>query len=314
MRITASDRLKRLLALLPWVAAQQGPSVEDVCARFELSTEDLLSDIALVSMVGIPPYSPGDLFDIVVEGGRVWVHLQPSFDRSLRLTPEEALGLVAAGASLLAVPGADPEGPLARGIAKVAATLGVDADETIDVDLGYASASVLADLQAASADRRRVRIEYYAHGRDEHTTRDVDPYRVYADHGQWYVVAFDHLRDEERLFRVDRVLSVEQLDEQFDPPDDVRTLGLFEARADDPRVLLELEPEAAWVAEVYPIEKVESAQDGRLRVTLAISAQPWLERLLLRLGPRARVVAVSGDDELASCATKAAQRVLARYQ
>ena len=314
MRITASDRLKRLLALLPWVAAQQGPSVEDVCARFELSTEDLLSDIALVSMVGIPPYSPGDLFDIVVEGGRVWVHLQPSFDRSLRLTPEEALGLVAAGASLLAVPGADPEGPLARGIAKVAATLGVDADETIDVDLGYASASVLADLQAASADRRRVRIEYYAHGRDEHTTRDVDPYRVYADHGQWYVVAFDHLRDEERLFRVDRVLSVEQLDEQFDPPDDVRTLGLFEARADDPRVVLELEPEAAWVAEVYPIEKVESAQDGRLRVTLAISAQPWLERLLLRLGPRARVVAVSGDDELASCATKAAQRVLARYQ
>ena len=314
MRITASDRLKRLLALLPWVAAQQGPSVEDVCARFELSTEDLLSDIALVSMVGIPPYSPGDLFDIVVEGGRVWVHLQPSFDRSLRLTPEEALGLVAAGASLLAVPGADPEGPLARGIAKVAATLGVDADETIDVDLGYASASVLADLQAASADRRRVRIEYYAHGRDEHTTRDVDPYRVYADHGQWYVVAFDHLRDEERLFRVDRVLSVEQLDEQFDPPDDVRTLGLFEARADDPRVVLELEPEAAWVAEVYPIEKVESAQDGRLRVTLAISAPPWLERLLLRLGPRARVVAVSGDDELASCATKAAQRVLARYQ
>ena len=313
-RITASDRLKRLLALLPWVAAQQGPSVEDVCERFELSTADLLSDIALVSMVGVPPYSPGDLFDIVVEGGRVWVHLQPSFDRSLRLTPEEALGLVAAGASLLAVPGADPEGPLARGIAKVAATLGVDADDTIDVDLGYASATVLAELQAASADRHRVRIDYYAHGRDEHTTREVDPYRVYADHGQWYVVAFDHLRDEERLFRVDRVLSVEQLAEQFEAPDDVRTLGLFEARADDPRVVLELGPEAGWVAEVYPIEKVEPAADGQLRVTLAISARPWLERLLLRLGPRARVVAVSGDDELATCATAAARRVLARYQ
>ena len=120
-RVTASDRLKRLLALLPWVAAHEGPTVEQVCDRFALSTEDLLSDVALVSMVGIPPYSPGDLFDIVVEGGRVWVHLQPSFDRALRLTPEEALGLVAAGASLLAVPGADPNGPLARGIAKVAA-------------------------------------------------------------------------------------------------------------------------------------------------------------------------------------------------
>src|SRR5205085_1693380 len=62
-RITASDRLKRLLALLPWVASQQGPTVEAVCERFALATADLLSDIALVSLVGIPPYSPGDLFD-----------------------------------------------------------------------------------------------------------------------------------------------------------------------------------------------------------------------------------------------------------
>lgn len=313
-RITASDRLKRLLALLPWVAAQQGPTVDEVCERFALTTEDLLSDINLVSMVGIPPYSPGDLFDIVVEGGRVWVHLQPSFDRALRLTPEEALGLVAAGASLLAVPGADPQGPLARGIAKVAATLGVAADEAIDVDLGYASATVLGALQEASANRHRVRIEYYTHGRDEHTTRDVDPYRVYADHGQWYVVGFDHLRDEERLFRIDRVLSVEPLDEVFEPPEDVQTLGLFEARADDPRVVLELEPEAGWVAEVYPVERVEGLDDGRVRVTLAISARPWLERLLLRLGPRARVIEVTGDAELANCAKNAAQRVLARYE
>ena len=314
MRITASDRLKRLLSVLPWVAAQQGPTVEEVCDRFALSTEDLLSDVALVSMVGIPPYSPGDLFDIVVEGGRVWVHLQPSFDRALRLTPEEALGLVAAGASLLAVPGADPEGPLARGIAKVAATLGVNTDDTIDVDLGYASASVLAALQDASATRHRIRIEYYAHGRDERTTREIDPYRVYADHGQWYVVGFDHLRDEERLFRVDRVLAVDALDDAFDPPDEVRSLGLFEARADDPRVVLELAPEAGWVVEVYPIEHVDAVGDGRLRATLAISARPWLERLLLRLGPRARVVEVTGDQELAECGKNAAQRVMTRYQ
>jgi len=313
-RVTASDRLKRLLALLPWVAAHEGPTVEQVCDRFALSTEDLLSDVALVSMVGIPPYSPGDLFDIVVEGGRVWVHLQPSFDRALRLTPEEALGLVAAGASLLAVPGADPNGPLARGIAKVAATLGVDADDAIDVDLGYASATVLAALQDASASRHRVRIDYYTHGRDEHTTRDVDPYRVYADHGQWYVVGFDHLRDDERLFRVDRVLSVEALDDAFEPPDEVHSLGVFEARADDPRVVLELDPEARWVAEVYPVEQVEAVSEGGLRVTLAISARQWLERLLLRLGPRARLIEVTGDDELANCAKNAAQRVLARYQ
>src|SRR5437764_3698528 len=85
--IPAADRLRRLLSLLPWVAAHRGPTVEEVCARFDLEPDDLLSDVALVSMVGVPPYSPGDLFDVVVEEGRVWVHLSPSFDRSLRLTP-----------------------------------------------------------------------------------------------------------------------------------------------------------------------------------------------------------------------------------
>ena len=223
-------------------------------------------------MVGIPPYSPGDLFDIVVEGGRVWVHMSPSFDRALRLTPEEALGLVAAGASLLAVPGADPEGPLARGIAKVAATLGVDADETIDVDLGYASAAVLGTLQQAGASRHRVRIDYYVHGRDERTTREVDPYRVYADHGQWYLVGYDHLRKRSGCFGSTGWSGSTCSMRRFEPPDEQRTLGLFEARADDPRVVLELEPEAAWVVEVYPVEAVETA------ATVA-SASRWRSRL-----------------------------------
>ncbi|HEV3227611.1 MAG TPA: WYL domain-containing protein, partial [Acidimicrobiales bacterium] len=222
--------------------------------------------------------------------------------------------LVAAAASLLAVPGADPEGPLSRAIAKVAATLGVGADEAIDVDLGYASADVLRALQTASASQHRVRVDYYVHGRDERTTRDVDPYRVYADHGQWYFVGFDHLRDEERLFRVDRVVSVEPLDETFVPPDEQRSLGLFEARDDDPRVVLELDRDAGWVVEVYPVERVEAGPNGTLRATLAISAQPWLERLLLRLGPRARVVQVIGDPDLATCGKNAARRVLARYR
>jgi predicted DNA-binding transcriptional regulator YafY len=158
-----------------------------------------------------------------------------------------------------------------------------------------------------------VRIDYYVHGRDERTTREVDPYRVYADHGQWYFVGYDHLREEERLFRVDRVVEVETLDETFEPPEEQRTLGLFEARADDPRVVLELEPDAAWVVEVYPVEAVETVDDGHIRVTLAVSAQPWLERLLLRLGPNARVVEVAGDGNLANCAHEAARRVLARY-
>jgi proteasome accessory factor C len=313
-RITAADRLRRLLSLLPWVAAHHGPTVEEVCARFELDPDELLSDVALVSLVGVPPYSPGDLFDVVVEEGRVWVHLSPSFDRSLRLTPEEALALVAAGASLLAVPGADASGPLARGLDKLAATLGVDPEDAFDIDLGRAAASVLAAVQQATDEHRRLRLRYYTHSRDQHTEREVDPYRVHAEQGRWYLAGFDHLRGEQRLFRVDRVLDAEVLDETFEPPDDLPEPELFEAGADDPRIVLDLAPEASWVVESYAVDAVETTGAGRLRVTLPVSGRSWLERLLLQLGPRAQVVEVRGDPALAHCASDSARRVLARYE
>ena len=313
-RITAADRLRRLLSLLPWVAAHNGPSVEEVCARFELDPDELLSDVALVTMVGVPPYSPGDLFDVVVEEGRVWVHLSPSFDRSLRLTPEEALALVAAGASLLAVPGADASGPLARGLEKLATTLGIDPEDAFDVDLGRAAPGVLAAVQQATDEHRRLRVTYYTHSRDQHTERELDPYRVHAEQGRWYLVGFDHLRGEVRLFRVDRILSARVLDDTFEPPRDLPEPELFEAGAEDPRVVLDLAPEAGWVVESYAVDDVETTDQGRLRVTLPVSGRSWLERLLLTLGPRARLVEVRGDPDLQQCGPAAARRVLARYE
>ncbi len=313
-RITAADRLRRLLSLLPWVASHDGPTVEEVCSRFELDPDELLSDVALVTMVGVPPYSPGDLFDVVVEEGRVWVHLSPSFDRSLRLTPEEALALVAAGASLLAVPGADAAGPLARGLDKLATTLGIDPEDAFEIDLGRAAPGVLAAVQQATEEHRRLRLSYYTHSRDQHTEREVDPYRVHAEQGRWYLVGFDHLRGEVRLFRVDRVLAAKVLDDSFEPPHELPEPELFEAGVDDPRVVLDLAPEAEWVVESYAVDDVSTTEEGRLRVTLPVSGRSWLERLLLQLGPRARLVEVRGDVALAACGPEAARRVLSRYE
>ena len=62
----------------------------------------------------------------------------------------------------------------------------------------------------------------------------------------------------------------------------------------------------------YPVESTDELPDGGLRVQLAISARPWLERLLVRLGPDARVVETA--PELAGAGPDAATRMLARYR
>ena len=80
-------------------------------------------------------------------------------------------------------------------------------------------------------------------------------------------------------------------------------------RADDPRVTLELAPSAAWVAEAYPAESITDRPDGTLEVVLAVSEPAWLERLLVRLGPEARVL---GPESARRAGADAARRVLAR--
>lgn len=307
-RTGADERLRRLLALVPWVVAQDGPAIADVCRRFGLTEDELIAELDLVWCCGVHPFTPDSLIEVTTEDGRVWIHYADWFDRPLRLTPEEGLALVAAGAALLAVPGADPEGPLARGLRKIAGVLGLDPEGAIEVRLGTVSDAVLTSLREAVSASRQVEIDYYAYGRDERTRRVIDPYAVFNAEGEWYVVGYCHLAEGERRFRVDRIRSTVTLERTFDPPAQLPAPEVFEARADDEKVRLRLAPRARWVAEQYPMESVTEREDGTLDVMLAISERAWLERLLLRLGPDARVL--EGADGVAGAA---AARVLARY-
>ncbi|HEX3394645.1 MAG TPA: WYL domain-containing protein [Acidimicrobiales bacterium] len=307
--MSAHERLQRLLALVPWVAAHDGPLVADVCTRFGCTEAELASDLDLLFLCGLHPYTPDTLIDVDVADGRVWIRYADYFSRPLRLTPAEGLALLVAGTSLLATPGAMADSPLGRGLGKLAAALGVGAEGSLDVSLGPAPPETLRSLSEAASEHRQVELDYYAFGRDEWTRRVVDPYAVFSAGGQWYVSAYCHAVDDERLFRVDRVRRAVTLDNGFDPPAGRPELTVYRARPDDPRVTLELEPAAGWVVEQYPTEGVETIDGGRLRVTLAVSERAWLERLLLRLGPAATVV--TGDDDVASAA---ACRLLGRYR
>jgi proteasome accessory factor C len=309
---TSGDRLQRLLAIVPWIAAQDGPTVDEVCDRFAITPAQLAADLDVVWLVGLPPYTPDALIDVVQEGDRVWIHYADVFARPQRLTPAQAVGLLTAGASVLALPGADPDSALARGVAKLAAVLGVDASQVLDVDLGGAQVEVLEVLRAAVREHRRVHLDYYSYGRDTRTERDVDPYLVHAEDGSLYLLGHCHLAGAQRRFRVDRIAAAEPLGATFEPPVLDGPAGVFQPDADDPRVVLRLDASARWVAETYPVEALEEGADGTLQVTLAIAAPAWLERLLVNLGPQVTVVTAPPD--LADAGRRAAARILARYR
>ena len=310
---TASARLQRLLAMVPWIAAQDGPTLDEVGQRFGISQEQLADDLAVMWLVGLPPYTPDALIDVVQEGDRVWIHFAEVFAQPQRLTPDQAVALLSAGASVLALPGADADGVLAKGVAKLAAVLGVDADQVLDVDLGGSDPEILDALRRAVREHRRVHLDYWSYGRDTRTERDVDPYLVHAEDGALYLLAHCHRAGGERRFRVDRINRAVLLDETFEPlVEAAAPARVFQADADDPRVTLRLAPEARWVLDAYPIEGRTELEGGGVEVTMAIAAEPWLARLLVNLGPHVEVV--DAPDELRDAGRRAAERVLARYR
>jgi proteasome accessory factor C len=306
-RPLAGAEVQRILALVPWIVAHPGASKAEIAARFDITVDRLDEDLALVLMIGVPPYSPGDYLDVEEDDdGGVTIRLADYFSRPLQLTPAEGLALLAAGRALLAVPGSDPHGPLATALAKLE-----DALDLPDLVVEVGAAEFLDEIRDATAARERVEIDYWSAGRAELTTRQIDPAVVFFALGAWYAGAYCHRAADERMFRVDRIRGLRRTGEHFEPNSRAFESGeVYNPRPDDPTVHVRLAPAAAWVAEAYPTRAVTERGDGVLDVELTFTERTWLERLLLRLGPDAEVL---GPPELRSAGAEAATRVLARY-
>jgi proteasome accessory factor C len=103
----AERRLARILAIVPWVAAADGPLISEVCARFGVEEAELLADLELLLYCGVHPFTPDTLIEVDLVDGRVWLRFADYFRRPLRLSAPEGLALLGAGAALLAVPGVE---------------------------------------------------------------------------------------------------------------------------------------------------------------------------------------------------------------
>jgi proteasome accessory factor C len=311
----ASERLRRLLVVVPYLVRHPGTSVEEATRLFGVSEQDLLADLDLLFVSGLPPYGPGDLIDVDIQDGRIWIGMADYFARPLRLTRAEALAIYVRGAAVAAVPGLDEASALASALGKLAAGLGPDAlgelPERVETASAGGEVETLGELRRAAAEHERLRIEYYAASAAETTAREIDPEEIFFEIGHWYVVAWDQRSDAERLFRADRIRSMAPTGHRFEPRG-LRGVGrpLYTAGSDDASVTLRLGPEARWVAEYYETIRETELDDGRLEVELPAGRLEWVERLLLRLGSDAEVVAPDG---LRDRVRELAGRTLERY-
>lgn len=307
-----AERLRRLLAIVPYVVRHPGTSLEELGRLFEVGEGDLTGDLNLLFMTGLPPYGPGDLVDVRMEGGRVWISMADHFSRPVRLTRGEALSLYLGAAALLGTEG--PEAGALRGaLDKLREALGGAGLDELHLEVGQAGGrrGPLEAVREAAERRERLEIDYYSASRDEVGTRRIDPEHVFSAIGNWYVVAWDLPADAERMFRVDRIRDVRPTGEGFEPRG---LLGqgrpLYQRSAQDIPVRLLLRSGARWVAEYYDVERAAPRGED-LEVVLPAKDLAWMAKLVLRLGGEAEVL---DPPELRDLARQAAEETLALYR
>ena len=100
------------------------------------------------------------------------------------------------------------------------------------------SEEVLAQFSLGAYQRLRLWVQYLGGSRGSATERAIDVYGLVYRTGFWYAVAYCHLRQDLRVFRLDRVRRIRLLEDSFTPPPDLDTLEyLNEFVQDNPRLL-----------------------------------------------------------------------------
>jgi predicted DNA-binding transcriptional regulator YafY len=79
---------------------------------------------------------------------------------------------------------------------------------------------ILNRVTEAALNRKTIEIVYYTMSRKKETRRRVDPYRVWFFNGTFYLIGRCHMRNEVRIFALDRIKMLHQTKETFLVPED----------------------------------------------------------------------------------------------
>lgn len=211
----------RVLTVLEMLQSHRQLSGPELAERLEVNIRTVRRYILMLQDLGIPVET--------VRGRYGAYRLRPGFKLPpLMLTEDEALavtlGLLVARRLGLAVAAPDVEGALAKVGRVLPAALRERVQAVQDILILDFPASeappasdVVVTLCAAAQLGRRAGLRYQA-WRASVTERAVDVYGIVCRDGFWYAVGYCHLRQDVRVFRLDRVLQAEIREETYTRP------------------------------------------------------------------------------------------------
>ncbi|MFV0418359.1 MAG: helix-turn-helix transcriptional regulator [Dysgonomonas sp.] len=203
------NRLDRISALL--VQLQSRPIVKssEMAERFGVSQRTIYRDMHTLSEAGIPICGNSGIGYSLVEGYRL---------PSLMFTKEEAIAFLTAEKIIEQLTDTQNSNYFSQGMDKIRAALRSvdkkylhDMDNTIAVyksrNAGESLPNLMHVILSSINDKLIVEIDY-TNADDNTSKRALEAVGITYSHPRWYLSAWCHLRDEYRMFRLDRISNI----------------------------------------------------------------------------------------------------------
>lgn len=300
------------------------PTATTLAAELEVSTKSIQRDIEFMR----------DRLELPIEFDRArWGYRyteEVSAFPTVQITEGELFALVVAEKALQQYRGTSFEKPLLSALRKMEQSL----PDTISLNLSemdqaisfrtraepILDLTIFDQLAKATAARRQLELTYRKPGQRETEVRRIDPYHLANINGEWFLFAFDHLRQDIRTFVPSRIKALKETGHTFPRPHkfslEKRLRGSFGVQSGHGRFEIVLrfdESVADYIREKkwHESQKLRELRSGGVELQLELSSLAEVERWVLSWGGHARVLR---PKELAQAVRNSARQLLSVHE
>ena len=153
-------------------------------------------------------------------------------------------------------------------------------------------------VSQAAIEKRQIEIAYYTMSRKSHTRRKIAPYKIWFFDGSFYLIANCGLREDIRIFALDRIKELELTGESFETPENFNidefmrsSFGVFHGAPVRVRIWFAAEiadyiGEKVW----HNSQRLEPQNDGSVIFEAEVAGTEEIKYWVLKWGAKARVL------------------------
>lgn len=315
---SGSQRLERLLKLIPFLQKNAGVSLSQAAALFGITEKQLVSDLDLIWLCGLPGYSHLELIDVSYDSGFITISNAEVLNSPMRISFDEGATLLLAITRLIEiVPPAD---------AHVLKSLQEKISKLIAVDLNSHSAQnantevslVLPEIQKAILNRtseHALEIDYFSATLNDYFKSQIIPIEMNSTNGFLYLIGYSLAESRYRHFRIDRIANAIVIP-MPDSHKDLEPDAILKRTAHDhvglaTQVSVEVAESAYWFIQKWGLSTLSFDPGRKLFVgEISVYNPIWLQRACLSTAGALSVVA---PEDLRAQMAAAAHRALENY-